>query len=937
MEFGLLGPLQVVDDGRMVWIPAAKQRTLLAALMLRAGELVTIDELAEATWGAALPTDPRRTVQSYITRLRKLLGGSDLLQSRPGGYVLAVAPDEIDQGRFELLLEQAREAASTGDRHTESAVLRRALGLWRGEPLANVSSATLHHDAAARLTEQRLEALGRRIEADLALGRHAELVAELRPLTDRYPLREQFWAQLMTALYRCGRQADALAAYQRVRQLLADELGIDPGPGLQALHQAVLTSDLALAVPPPPARPDPWARQSQLPLDMGDFVGRADLVDQIEQLLADDQRVSIVALWGPPGVGKTALAVHAAHRLAERFPDGQLYVDLHGATAGLQPLRPLEVLVRFLRALGAQPTAMPTGVEEASAAFRSRVVHRRLLVVLDNAADAAQVAPLLPASLGCGVLVTSRQAVVSLEGATHLHLDVLDQAAAVELLGRLAGQARVAADPEAVAEVASLCGHLPLALRMAGARLAARPTWPVAALAERLGDAQRRLDELQLAEVGVRASFQVSYRQLRDGPEARGRSAAEAFGLLAMLDGPELATPVVSRLLDAPEHAAERVLERLVDAQLLETPAPGRYRLHDLLRLYARELACQHHPEPVRAAALTRALGFYVATAWRTLELLRPGDYRLTRADDRWRKGGLQLADNAAALGWLEAEQANLVAAVQQAATTPGVPAEIGMQLAHALFGFLWVPSQWGNWVQVNQTVVGIARRLGDRAARALAHNDLGIAYMLQGQCDQALDSHQHSLALRRKLGDRRGGAASLTNLGNVHVSQGQFEQALACQQQSLALYRELGDRRGQAITLTNMGNVHMQRGRYAEALACHEESLVLVRKLGGRHGQADVLCNLGVLHERQGRYAEALARQQESLALYRELGDRRGQAESLRELGVTLRALGRPAEARAHWREALAIFEQLQTADADQVRLLLTELPANPPRTGTC
>ncbi len=431
-------------------------------------------------------------------------------------------------------------------------------------------------------------------------------------------------------------------------------------------------------------------------------------------------------------MGKTALAIHAAHQLTERFPDGQLYVNLHGATAGLQPLQPLEVLGRFLRSLGIEAALVPADLEEASAAFRSLVAGRRLLVMLDNAADAAQVALLLPASPGCGVLVTSRRVLSALAGARHLLLDVLPAAEAVELLGRLAGHARVATEPGAAAEVARGCGYLPLALRIAGARLAARPGWPVQALAGRLADAQRRLDELQLAEVGVRASFQVSYHQLSGSPDPLERAAAEAFGLLGVPDGLELSLPVAARLLDQPADAAERVLEQLyervleqlVDGQLLETPGPGRYRLHDLLRLYARELASQHHPEPVRAAALTRALRFYVASAWQTLAVLRPGDYRLARAGERWRKGGLEFAGQQAALSWLEAERANLLAAVRQAVATPGVPAEIGMQLAQALFGFFWVHSHRGDWVQANQIALEVACQAGDLAAQAQAHND---------------------------------------------------------------------------------------------------------------------------------------------------------------------------------------------------------------------
>jgi DNA-binding SARP family transcriptional activator len=927
VEFGLLGLLKVVEDGRVVPIPAAKQRVLLACLLLRAGELVTVDKLAEAIWGTALPADPRRVVQVYVTRLRKLLRPG-LLQSRPEGYVLAVDGGNTDLGQFALLLEQAGQAAEADDRQAEAALLRQALGLWRGEALADVPSEALHRDVA-RLTEQRLEALQRRIEADLALGRHAELVSELRVLTDRYPLREKLWAQLMTALYRCGRQADALQAFTQARDRLVEELGIEPAAELQRLQHAILTGDPALAVPPAPVRPEASAKPSQLPVDVGDFVGRAELVSQIEQLLAGDQGVGVVALSGPPGVGKTALAVHAAHRLAQRFGDGQLYVNLHGATAGLQPLAALEVLGRFLRALGTAPGAVPTELDEASALFRSRMAGRRVLLVLDNAADAAQVAALLPASPGCAVLVTSRRVLSALEGATHLALDVLDPAEAVTLLGRVAGAQRVAAEPEATAELARWCGRLPLALRIAGARLAARSTWPVAALAERLADARRRLDELELAEVGVRASFQVSYQQLSDSSEVLDRAAADAFGLLGGLESPEVGVPVAARLLERAEDSAERVLERLVDAQLLETPAPGRYRLHDLLRLYARE----HHPEPERSAALTRALGFYVASTWQTLGLLRPGDYRLASMDARWAKGGLEFADEQSALGWLEDERANLLAAVEQAAATPGVPSEIAIQLAHALFGFFVVRSHWQDWLQANQTALGVARRMGDLAAQAQAHNDLGSAYLQLGQPERALGSHQESLALRRRLGDRLGQAASLNNMGNVQVSRGHHAEALACQQESLTLYRELGYRRGEATCLTNLGSVHIQLGRYAEALACHMEGLAIDRELGDRYGQAYILCNLGVAHQQLGHHAEALACQQESLAIRRELGDPEGQAQSLRELGMTLRALGRHQEARAHWQEALAIFERLRTSDADQVRVLLSEEHDNPQR----
>jgi len=914
VEFGLLGPLEVVNEGRPVAIRSAKHRMLLAGLLLRAGEVVTVDELAEVIWGDELPAGPRSVVQTYVARLRRLLGG-ELIQSRPEGYLIAVAPGDVDVSRFEGLLDRARDAASTGDRAAESAILRQALGLWRGEALADVPSEMLCREGVARLAEQRLDALHRRIEADLGLGRHAELTAELQVLTEQHPLREQFWAQRITALYRCGRQADALDAYQRVSRLLADELGIDPGPELRALHKAILAGDPLLVVAPPRGT---WTRQAQLPLDVADFVGRADLVRQIRQLLTAGLEVPVVALSGPPGVGKTALAIHTAHQLTERFPDGQLYVNLHGATAGLQPLQPLEALGRFLRSLGIAADLVPADLEEASCAFRSRVAGRRLLVVLDNAVNAAQVAPLLPASPGCGVLITSRRVLSALAGARHLLPDVLPAAEAVELLGRLAGPARLTAEPGAAAEVARRCGYLPLALRIAAARLVARPGWPVQALAGRLADAQRRLDELQLAEVGVRASFQVSYDQLSGSPDPLDRAAAEAFGLLGVPDGLEVSLPVAARLLDQPEHAAGRSLERLVDAQLLETLAPGRYRLHDLLRLYARELAAQHHPGSAQAAALTRALRFYVASAWRTLAVLRPGDYRLARAGERWREGGLEFAGQQAALSWLETERTSLLAAVQQAAATPGVPAEIGVQLAQALFGFFWVHSHREDWIQANQVALEVACQAGDLAAQAQAQNDLGAGYYRQGQYGQALARLRESLSIRRDLDDRLGQALSLGNLGNVYQGQGRHEEALACLKESLTICRELGDRRGQASSLANLGELHQRQNRYQEALACLKESLAIRRDMADHHGQAHSLRNLGIVYTHQTRYDQAVACLRESLTICQELGDRRGQASSLHDLGDVYQRQACHDEALACLKESLAIRRELSDYQRD-------------------
>jgi DNA-binding SARP family transcriptional activator/tetratricopeptide (TPR) repeat protein len=964
----LLGPLAVSVDGHPVTVSAGRLRTLLATLAMSAGEPVSVARLAAEMWEHDPPADVRRTVQTYVARLRGALG-PELIASTSAGYVLRAEPDHVDALRFLQLLDAA-DAAETAE---EQARLAEAIALWRGVPFEGVPAGPLQNSQGPRLTEAYLAAVECQVDLDLAAGLHGELVGPLRELVAQHPLREPLWARLIVALRRGGRQAEALESYESLRTLLAEELGTDPEPGLQQLHADMLAGRAPEAADDMRTRAARRAVPRQLPIGADAFTGRSTAMAALGEMFGDAgglprHEAVVCSISGMPGVGKTALAVHAAHQLADRFPGGQLYVDLHGATPGLQPLQPLEVLGRFLRALGTDPAAVPTSLEEASAAFRSRAAARPVLVVLDNAADAEQVTPLLPASQGCGVLVTSRRALPTLEGATHLRVSVLDPAEAQELLGRLAGRERVAAEPEAAAELARCCGYLPLALRIAGARLAARPAWPVQALASRLASQDNRLDELEAEAAGVRASLTVSLQQLQGSDDPQDRAAASAFGVLGLLDGPELSTPVVARLLDAAELQADEALERLADAQLLTAQAPGRYQLHDLLRLYARELALEQHDERQRAAGLTRALGFYVATAWQTLMVLRPGDRRLAFADDRWAQPRSEFADEQAALQWLDTERANLLAAVQQAAAAPGALCGIAVQLAEALFGFYSVRSLWDDQAQVNEIAIRAARDEGDRAAEAQALNDLGAACERKGHYDRALAILEESLAIRRELGDRCGQAAALNSIGIVHGRQGRLDQAFTTLQQSLAIKRELGDRRGQAASLHNLGlmdrlrgrsedalarlcealaifrelddrdgragvlttigEVHERQGRYEEAAACHQESLAFYREVGDRECQAHNLNGLGIVHRRQGRYERALACHQESLAIRMELDNPYSRAESLRDLGIALQAAGRPGEARRHWLESLALFDQLRTTEAEHVRALLASVP---------
>jgi DNA-binding SARP family transcriptional activator len=525
VEFRLLGPIEVWAAGRRVPVSSAQQRTLLAVLLLHANRVVPTERLVELLWGTAPPRTARSVVQVQVSGLRRLLRaepGADRLVFRWPGYLLRVEPGELDLEEFLRLTEQGREALGAGDAGTASRALSDALALWRGAAFKDLDLPSLR-ERAARLEERRLSALEDRIDASLRLGRHAELVGELRTLTAAWPLQERLHGQLMLALHRVGDAADAAAVYRAFRERLVEQLGIEPSAALQRLYQELLSAGPAV-VP------------RQLPPDIASFTGREAELARIERaLLAAGGATGppLGAIEGPAGIGKSALAIHAAHRLAGHFPDGQLYVDLQGARMGLRPLAPLEVLGRFLRALGMRPGAIPGELEEAAAAFRSRVAGRRLLLVLDNARDLGQVAPLLPEAAGCAVLVTSRRKLAGLESACRVRLAVLGRRTALALLGRLAGGERVAAEPEAAAEVARCCGDLPLALRIAGARLAARPRWPVRALAERLADERRRLDELELAEVGCGPASRCRSRSWPPAPTSwtarpRGRTACSA-------------------------------------------------------------------------------------------------------------------------------------------------------------------------------------------------------------------------------------------------------------------------------------------------------------------------------------------------------------------------------------------------------------------------
>lgn len=621
MDFQVLGPVTVADSGTVLDIGPPKARAVLAVLLCRPGRVVAVDAVVDALWPYEPPATAVKNVQLYVHQLRRRLGGAGRIVRRSSGYLLAAEPGEIDAQRFTRLVAQHRAAAADGGLDEARALLAEALGLWRDEqPYTGLGDVPPVAAEAQRLAEVRLAALHSRIDLDLRLGRHSELLPELGVLTVLHPLHERFWAQLMTALHRSGRPAEALAAFSQARQIIADETGLDTGPELRDLQHAILAGARAGAragagtrpAPEPreqpgprperaaaeAARPDvlPW----MLPPDTGDFTGRQPELAAITEALAGRQHlagarspgatgtaVPVAALTGQGGVGKTALAVHAAHRLAGRYPDGQLFAAL----AGTQPVPagPDEVLARFLRALGVAETAVPGSGEERAALFRSLLAGRRMLVVLDEAADEAQVRPLLPGTSGSAVVVTSRARLGGLPGACHVDLAPLPPGDGYRLLARIAGPERVASSPGAARELVELCAGLPLALRIAGSRLASRPHWNIEDLTGRLADERIRLDMLRYRDLEMRASFAVSYRGL-------GPAGQRLFRLLGSLEAPDVARSTAAALLGTSPAEADELLEVLADARLLKVTGPAedgqrRYRFHDLVRLYARELA----------------------------------------------------------------------------------------------------------------------------------------------------------------------------------------------------------------------------------------------------------------------------------------------------------------------------------------------------------
>jgi DNA-binding SARP family transcriptional activator len=811
VDFEVLGPLRVRRGDQAVPLSAPMHRMVLGVLLTRANTPVPVDVLVDALWAGQRDPRAAKKLQLHVHRLRRVLGDPARIHFENGGYTLRVHPGELDAERFEAALAEGVDTAKPA---RSVVLLRAALRLWRGDPFSDVTDLPLLRVEADRLAERRLAGLAQLYAAELACGHANAVIPELIELAARHPMREQLQGLLMTALYQTGRQVEALEVYHRTRGALVEQLGLEPGSELQRLEHAILTGDPMLETPTTSA-----ITPAQLPADISDFTGRKAQLATVQHLVAAAERSAtvLVALTGKAGVGKTTLAVHAAHQLRAHHPDGQLFVNLHGAQA--QPLAPTDVLARFLRSLGVDRTAIPEDAEERAALYRSLLADRRMLILLDNAACEAQLRPLLPGTPGCAVLVTSRSRLAGLNGARLIDLDIFEPDQAVELLARVAGPQRVAAEPVAAREIVRLCGFLPLAVRIAGARLGARPHWPLSRLESELADEHHRLDKLRLGDLEVRASLALSYESL----DAMARRAFRRLGLLEIRD---FAPWVTAALLDVEQGKAEELVDTLVDMHLLDVvghDASGhsRYRFHALLRAYAREMVAQE-PETDRVAALDRVFGGWLALAEQAARCMAGSAFARTfEVGICWQPD--ESVVNAVAIdppGWFKTEWAALIGAVDQAYSVGSD--QLGWALGVRLARFFLARGYYDDWRQACELILAGARRAVNGGRDGIAPRGVGELRRLQHRLDEALEGFAQTLTACGATDERCG---RILTAAPAHKS-GRFDEILPRLENALGYLRELADRRSDASATRRLATVHQLQRCYEKAVRCLQQVL---------------------------------------------------------------------------------------------------------------
>lgn len=895
VEFRLLGPVEVVAAGKTLPMGRRQERLLLALLVLSANRVVPTERLISLLWQEKMPANPARTLQVYVSRLRKALPAGPKLDVRDQGYQLSVDPSTIDVRQFE---DAVRRSEATADPGARAEFLREALSLWRGPALVDVASEELRQRLCSDLEEGRLTALESRIEADLASGAAHQLVPELAGLVAEHPGRERLVTAQAIALYRAGRAADALAALRAAKERLADELGLDPGPRVDEVEAAILRNDPELLQPQSP--PDDVPRQ--LPSSVSGFVGRVEVADDLTRLLTERAEgsaapvVVVSAIAGMGGVGKTALAIEVANRVAPGYPDGQLFLDLNGYGEE-EPMSAQEALGIMLRSLGVRPDDVPNDVTEASLKYRTVLAGRRVLVVLDNVARTEVVEPLLPGPGGSAVIVTSRAQLPQLNTSRTLQLDALDDREAMELLEQLVGTERIRAEPEAARAILAVCGNLPLAVRVAGARLVARPNWPVSHLAERIADQQRRLDHLDAEGKGLRAVLASSVEQLRGSDDPLDRGAAGLFVLLGVPDSPQTRVLEAAQLTGLDLDATEERLERLVDAQLVGTARPGSYRLHDLVWSYAREEAESTIEAAAREAAFQRLLALYSCIAWRSVRSRSAEATRLTWANDQVKdleEPGIPVGE--ATFDWLDG--ASLNSAVLQGSRGTGDTRRLALELAVGLGTYDRSRLAWLDAAARGTAAVKIAEAGDDQVAAGHLLGDLGIAYGGAGDFDSSVAVFRLAVTRLRSVGETRGALAAANNFARILYDGGRYDEAVGVALETLTLAGQIGDASLQGGAHLSLGSLYKELGD-PDAERLHLEGAFAAATATANHWRsAYILGLLGGLDYRTGQLTAAIRRYRESIAIYGKLSQEVDMAETVGELGEALLAHGEIDEA---------------------------------------